>query len=181
MSAVLVSDHPTGVSTTLGVLLIVIGVIAVVAPLFAGVVLSVVLGLVVLAGGLAHLLYAWSERGAGAVLWQIVIGLVYLIAGASLLFHPVASIAGLTLVLAIYIAVEGVIELGLFFRVKHVPGTTWFLIDGIISLLLAGLIFAHWPWSSAWALGTLVGISLIMSGIARLTLPAGRRRLALGV
>ena len=115
------------------------------------------------------------------MLWQVVIGLLYLFAGGSLLFHPLAGIAGLTLILAIYIGIEGVIELAMFFRVRHVPGTVWFLMDGLVSLLLAGLIFAHWPWSSGWALGTLVGVSLIMSGVARLTLPAGRRRLALGV
>jgi uncharacterized membrane protein HdeD (DUF308 family) len=51
------------------------------------------------------------------------------------------------------------------------------LIDGLISLLLAGLIFFHFPSSSLWALGTLVGISMLMSGIARLTLPMARRRL----
>jgi uncharacterized membrane protein HdeD (DUF308 family) len=55
----------------------------------------------------------------------------------------------------------------------------WFLVDGLVSLLLAGLIFFHWPSSSFWAVGTLVGISLLFSGIARLTFPM-RPRLALG-
>jgi uncharacterized membrane protein HdeD (DUF308 family) len=48
-------------------------------------------------------------------------------------------------------------------------------VDGLISLLLAGLIFFHWPSSSLWAVGTLVGISLLFSGIARITLPMTRR------
>jgi uncharacterized membrane protein HdeD (DUF308 family) len=173
--------HPAGFSTGLGILLVLLGLLAIAAPFFVGATLSVLLGLVVLAGGIAHLVYAWAQRTAGAVLWQVAVGLLYLIAGGVLVFHPAAGVAGLTLILAIYLAVEGVVELGLYFGVKHVPGTVWFLIDGIVSLLLAILIFAQWPWSGAWALGTLVGISLIMSGVARLTLPAGRRRMALGV
>jgi uncharacterized membrane protein HdeD (DUF308 family) len=64
----------------------------------------------------------------------------------------------------------------LFYRLRRHAGTSWFLIDGIVSLLLAALIFFHWPSSSGWALGTLVGISLLFSGIARFTMPVRRRR-----
>jgi uncharacterized membrane protein HdeD (DUF308 family) len=83
-------------------------------------------------------------------------------------------------VLAFYIAVEGVFELIVFSLLRRLPGAgwflaVWFLIDGLVSLLLAGLIFFHWPSSSLWAIGTLVGISLLLSGIARLTLPMGQR------
>jgi uncharacterized membrane protein HdeD (DUF308 family) len=44
------------------------------------------------------------------------------------------------------------------------------LIDAIITLLLGILIWAHWPSSSVWAIGTLIGVSLIFSGISRLML-----------
>lgn len=81
----------------------------------------------------------------------------------------------MTLVLATYIAIEGVLELGAFFALRRMHGSTWFLIDGLVSLMLAGLIFFHWPSSSIWALGTIVGVSLMFSGIARLTLPAAVR------
>jgi len=67
-------------------------------------------------------------------------------------------------------------ELALYFRIRAQRGAGYFLLDGVVSLLLAGLVFFHWPSSSAWFLGTIVGISLIFSGIARLTLPMGRRR-----
>ena len=81
----------------------------------------------------------------------------------------------LTLVLAFYIALEGAFELAVFSRLRRLRGSVWFLVDGLVSLLLAGLIFFRWPSSSLWAVGTLVGISLLFSGIARLTLPMSLR------
>lgn len=160
-----------GWSIFVGVLLLVAGLIAIAVPWFAGIAASVFFGWLILFSGAAHLIYAWSERGAGAVLWQVLIGIVYVIAALYMLVMPVAGVAALTLVLACYIALEGVLELAAYSLLRRLPGTFWFLIDGIISLLLAGLILFHWPSSSLWAVGTLVGISLLFSGIARLTLP----------
>jgi uncharacterized membrane protein HdeD (DUF308 family) len=96
-----------------------------------------------------------------------------------MLLLPVTAVITLTLVLGWYIAIEGIFELVLFARLRRVPGAGWFLFDGIVSLLLAGLIVFRWPSSSLWVLGTLVGVSLLFSGIARLTIPMARRRIAI--
>ncbi|MCU1223682.1 MAG: hypothetical protein JWQ42_1775 [Edaphobacter sp.] len=166
-----------GWSIFLGLLLLLVGLLAIAVPFFAGITASVFFGWLVLFAGIAHLVYAWSERGAGAILWQSLIGIVYVIAALYMLVLPVAGVLVLTLVLAFYIAVEGVFELAVFTRLRRLRGAVWFLVDGLVSLLLAGLIFFHWPSSSLWAVGTLVGISLLFSGIARLTLPMGLRSL----
>ena len=158
-----------GWSIFVGVLLLLAGLIAIAVPWFAGIAASVFFGWLILFSGVAHLIYAWSERGAGAVLWQILIGIVYVIAALYMLVIPVGGVAALTLVLACYIALEGILELAAYSLLRRLPGTFWFLIDGIISLVLASLILFRWPSSSLWAVGTLVGISLLFSGIARLT------------
>jgi uncharacterized membrane protein HdeD (DUF308 family) len=92
-----------------------------------------------------------------------------------MLVLPVAGVVTLTFVLAFYIVVAGIFELAVFFRLRGLPGAIWFLVDGLASFLLAGLIFFHWPSSSLWAVGTLVGISLLFSGIARITFPLSLR------
>jgi uncharacterized membrane protein HdeD (DUF308 family) len=171
------NSRPGGWSIALGILLLIAGLLSIAAPVFAGVAASVFFGWLVLLGGVAHLVYAWSQRGGGAVIWQILIGIAYLIAGLYMLFHPLAGMAVLTLVLAVYILFEGIFELVVFSRVRHLPGTVWFLIDGLVSLFLAALIFFHWPSSSLWVIGTLVGISLFFSGLAR---TFGRARWGLG-
>ena len=158
-------------SIFVAVLLLLAGLMAIALPFFAGIAASVFFGWLLMFAGIAHLVYAWSERGAGAVLWQILIGIAYLIAALYMLVLPVAGVVTLTLVLAFYIVVAGIFELAVFFHLRGLPGAIWFLVDGLASFLLAGLIFLHWPSSSLWAVGTLVGISLLMSGIARITLP----------
>jgi uncharacterized membrane protein HdeD (DUF308 family) len=64
-----------------------------------------------------------------------------------------------------------VFELVVFSLLRRLPGSAWFLVDGVVSLLVASLILFHWPSSSLWVVGTLVGVSMLFSGIARITLP----------
>jgi uncharacterized membrane protein HdeD (DUF308 family) len=163
--------HSHGWSIFLGILLVIAGILAIAVPIFAGIAASLFFGWLILIGGVAHLVYAWSERTAGHVVWEVLIGIAYIVAALYILFRPLSGMAVLTLVLAVYIGVTGIFELAAFAALRKAHGAGWFLLDGIISLLLAGLIFYHWPSSSVWAIGTLVGISLLFSGIARLTLP----------
>lgn len=160
-----------GWSIALGVLLIIAGFLAIAVPFFAGVAASVYFGCLVLIAGVAHLVYAWSQRRAGAILWQVLIGIAYLAAAFYMLALPVAGVVALTLVLAFYIAAEGVFELVVFSLLRRIPGSAWFLVGGVVSLLVASLILFHWPSSSLWAVGTLVGVSMLFSGIARITVP----------
>jgi uncharacterized membrane protein HdeD (DUF308 family) len=160
----------------LGALLLVAGLLAIVLPFLAALTASLFLGWLLFMGSIFHFGYAWSQRGASAVVWQVLLGIIYLAASLSLLFAPIAGVLTLTLILAAYLAVEGIVEIALFFRLRSLPGAIWFLVDGVVSLLIAGLILAHWPSSSVWALGTLVGISLIFSGMARLMNPVSSSR-----
>jgi uncharacterized membrane protein HdeD (DUF308 family) len=68
------------------------------------------------------------------------------------------------------------LNIALFFKVRSVQGSSWFLIDGIITLLLGLMIYAQWPSSSAWAIGTLVGVSMIISGVTRVMLSLAVRK-----
>jgi uncharacterized membrane protein HdeD (DUF308 family) len=178
-SFVSVRESSSGWSIFFGILLVVAGFASIALPFVAGITASIFFGWLILFAGVAHLVYAWFERGAGAIIWQILIGLVYIGAAVAMLLLPVTAVVALTLVLGWYIAIEGIFELILFSRLRRVPGASWLLFDGVVSLLLAGLIFLHWPSSSFWVLGTLVGISLLFSGIARLTMPMARRRIVI--
>lgn len=170
--------YSTGWSITLGILLILLGIFSICAPLFADIAASLFFGWLILLGSFAHFTYAWVQRGVASTIWQILIGCAYLFTAIYIFWHPVGGVLALTLILSAYIAVEGILELAFFASIRSQPGAAWILFDGIVSLLLAGLIFAGWPSSSFWAIGTLVGISILFSGFARLTMPAYHRRLA---
>jgi uncharacterized membrane protein HdeD (DUF308 family) len=171
LNSLTMQKHSTAWSITAGILLIVIGLAAIAVPFLAGVAASLLFGWLLVIAGIAHLVYAWSERRAGAVLWQILIGAVYLIAALYMLVFPIAGVATLTLVVAFYIVAEGAFEVAVFVRLRRLHGAAWFLLNGLVSLLLGGLILLYWPFSSLWAVGTLMGISLLLGGIARITLP----------
>jgi uncharacterized membrane protein HdeD (DUF308 family) len=126
--------------------------------------------------GVTHLVFAWKGHSTGSRLWELLVGLTYLFAGIYLILHPVAGLASLTLLLAFYLFFEGIFEILAFFPVRSRPGAGWLLFDGAITLLLAIMIWRHWPSSSVWAIGTLVGISMLFSGFSRLMLSLGAKR-----
>ena len=94
-----------------------------------------------------------------------------------MLMHPLLGVLSLTLVLAMFLLFEGVMEIVLYFNIRRLRHSGWVLFDGIITLILGALIWAHWPSTAVWVIGTLVGISLMFSGISRLMLSMAVRKL----
>src|SRR5215472_1603746 len=159
-----------------GVSLIVLGAIAVAAPLLAAVAVTAVISWLVVLAGVVHLVIAFHSHRAGSLIWRLLVGLAYIFFGVYLIAHPLIGVASLTLVLGSLFLVEGILNIALYFQVRAMHRSRWFLTDGIITLLLGGLIYAQWPSSSAWAIGTLVGVSMIMSGVTRVMLSLAVRR-----
>ncbi len=170
----LITNEPRHVSHLTGIVLVVVGLLAILLPLFAGVAITAIVGWLLLLAGFAHIVFGWLARGAGAVAWQWLLGVVYLLVGFFLLLHPQRGLITLTLILASYFVVEGIIELVMYFRLRRGHRADWFLWDGLVTLFLGFMIWSRWPFSSGWALGTIVGISLLFSGITRLTFRSGR-------
>lgn len=165
-----------GWSIALSVLMLLAGFLAIVVPPVAGIAVAVFVAWLLVFSGAAHLVFAWHTRTTGGIIWELLLGLAYIIVGCYILRSPVAGLASLTLALAIYLAAEGVLELILSFQLRSMSGAGWLLFDGIVTLILAVMIWRTWPWSSAWAIGTLVGVSMIFSGTARLMLSLAARR-----
>jgi uncharacterized membrane protein HdeD (DUF308 family) len=159
-----------GLSIGLSVLMIVAGFLAIALPQVAGITVNLLVAWLLVFSGCAHLAFAWHTRSSGGVLWELLMGILYIFVGAYLLFRPVVGLASLTLALAIYLFAEGVLELILSFVLRPMPGKGWLLFDGIITLILGVMIWRTWPSSTEWVIGTLVGISMLFSGISRLML-----------
>jgi uncharacterized membrane protein HdeD (DUF308 family) len=161
-----------------GVLLIVMGAVAVASPMIAAVAVNVVVAWLVVVAGVAHLALAFHARGAGSVIWRALVGLAYVAFGVYLVAHPVIGVASLTLLLGSLFLVEGILDVALYFQLRSVGAAGWFLLDGIVTLLLGLMIYLQWPSSSAWAIGTLVGVSLIISGVSRVMMSLAVRKAA---
>lgn len=164
------------VSILWGALLIVLGVMAIGAPFLAAVAVSVVVAWLIIFAGVVHLALAFHAHGAGSVIWRVLVGVAYLAFGGYMVVHPVLGVASLTLVLASLFVIEGVLNLVLYAKMRPLHGSSWMLIDGIVTLLLGLMIYLQWPSSSVWAIGILVGVSLLMSGAARIGMTLAVRR-----
>jgi uncharacterized membrane protein HdeD (DUF308 family) len=164
-----------GWSIAVNLFVVFAGVLAIALPVAAGLAVNIVVAWLLLFCGAAHLVFGWHLRHIGGALWQFLIGIVYIAIGVYLLAHPIAGLASLTLALAIYLIAEGVLELGLSFALRPRRGWNWLLLDGIVTLVLAAIIWRTWPASSEWIIGTLVGISMIFSGTTRLMLSVAAR------
>ena len=167
-------QQASGWSIVWGVLLIIFGVLAVSLPLLAAVAVNALIAWLIILAGVVHLVVAFHAHGAGSVIWKLLVGLAYIVFGGYLLMHPLLGVASLTLLLASLFLIEGVLDIVLYFNRVPARGAGWVLFDGLVTFVLAGLIGIHWPSSSAWAIGTLVGVSMIMSGVARVMMSLGR-------
>jgi len=181
MDAAAVVKRSSGWAIALSILLIALGVLAIAIPGVAAVAVTTLVAWLLIFGGIFHFVMAFSTKGAGAVIWEVLVGLVYILGGGYMLFHPLLGVATLTLLLAAFFLVEGIFEIIAFFKIRGTSGAGWMLFDGLVTLLLAGLIWAHWPSSSVWAIGTIVGVSLLVSGIKWLMISLAARRVTRAV
>jgi uncharacterized membrane protein HdeD (DUF308 family) len=167
-------------SIAFSALMIVAGVLAIAMPPAAGLAVNIVVAWLLLLSGAMHLALAWHMRTAGGAIWEVLLGLVYGVIGIYMLAQPLAGLAALTLALSVYLLIEAVLEFSLWTFLRRLPGARWVLVDAIITIVLAIMIWRTWPSSTEWAIGTLVGISMLFSGITRLMLSMAARRLVPG-
>ena len=123
-------------------------------------------------GGVAELISAYSADENR--LWKVLIGILYALVGVYILVNPGPGLVALTLTLAWVFLLKGAFSVFGALQLRPVPGWGWWLADGIVTLLLAFLIFSGWPQDSVRIIALLVGISLIMSGANRLALAFAR-------
>jgi len=161
-----------------GVLLIVLGMAALGSPFLAAVAVNVAIAWLIVLAGAVHVILAFRAHGAGSMIWKLLVGVAYVCFGVYLILHPVLAVASLTLVLASLFLIEGVLDIVLFVKMRSMGGSSWVLLDGIVTLLLGAMIYMQWPSSSAWAIGTLVGVSMIISGVTRVMMSLAVRRAA---
>ena len=161
-----------------GVLLIICGMLAIGSPFAAALAVNVVISWLIVVAGVFHLILAFQAHGAGSVIWRLLVGVAYIALGVYLVLHPQIAVASLTLLLACLFLVEGILNIILYFQLRSMGGSGWMLVDGIITLLLGGMIYFQWPASSGWAIGTLVGVSMIISGVSRVMISMTVRKVA---
>jgi uncharacterized membrane protein HdeD (DUF308 family) len=163
-------------SIALSIFLIIAGFFALLLPFISGVAITLFFGWAMILSGITHLIFAFKTHTTGGRVWEIIIGLIYLFTGFYLILHPLDALLALTLILACYLFFEAIVEFIQYFQLRPRHGASWLIVDGVITLILAIMIWRAWPASSVWVIGTLVGISMIFSGFSRLMLSLAAKR-----
>ena len=163
-------------SIALSVLLILAGIFSILVPPLSGLAITLIFGWAMIFSGITHFIFAFKTHTTGGLIWELLLGVIYLFTGVYLILHPLSALIALTLILAIYLFFEGVVEVIQSFQLRPRHGANWLLLDGVITLILAIMIWRSWPAITVWVIGTLVGISMIFSGLSRLMLSLAAKR-----
>lgn len=151
-----------------GVALIVLGVLAIAAPLLATIAVEIYIGWLFLIAGIVGLVAMFYADDVAAFLWTLVTAALSLALGVLLLYRPIAGTVTLTLALTAFFVAEGVFQIvtSIAYR-KVLPNTWgWLLASGVCDLILVAIIVSSWPLSAAWTLGLIAGVNLLTSGWA---------------
>ena len=151
-------------SKWVGILLLVAGFLSLVAPFSAGLSVTLMVGALMLFSGAVQLLLVIKAGSFGRGILLAIFAILSLVAGGYMLSQPVDAMVTLTLFLAAYFVAGGIVQIVGAFGSRPEAGWGWPLAGGIVSVLLGLMIWQQFPLSGVWAVGTLVGIHLVMSG-----------------
>jgi uncharacterized membrane protein HdeD (DUF308 family) len=149
-----------------GVILVVLGFLAVAVPMVAGIAVTILFGWLFLISGIVGLYTTFAMRHAPGFWWSLLSGVLGVVVGLWLLVQPAAGLVSLTYLLIAFFIIEGIATI--MFALDHRAALSgrwgWMLTSGIIDLILAAIIVAGLPGAIAWALGLIVGINMIFGG-----------------
>jgi uncharacterized membrane protein HdeD (DUF308 family) len=151
-----------------GIILFILGLLAIVVPQIATIAVAAFIGWLLLLSGIVGLIATLRMRNAPGFWWSLISAVLGIVAGIVLLRWPLSGALSLTLILTVFLVIEGVASILFALEHKRELSGRWgmMLFSGIVDLILAGLIFAGLPGTAAWAIGLLIGINLVFGGSA---------------
>ena len=158
-----------------GILTMILGLLAIGSPYFFGTMVSMMVAFMLIGSGVAQTIYAFQAGSLGRGIMKFLFGGLTVIVGIVMVGQPGLALATLTMILGVYFLVDGITTITAAFHVKPEQGWTWLLFNGVVTLVLAWMIIGEWPLSGVWAIGILVGVRLLFSGMTMLTLGSAGR------
>jgi uncharacterized membrane protein HdeD (DUF308 family) len=157
----------------LGIVLLLGGMAAIAFPFLSTLTAKLALGWIFLFTGAVAVVHGFSAGNWRGFYWNLLIGILYVLAGAYLLLFPLAGIVTLTMVVAALFLADGILEIMMAFRLPPHHSWGWVLASGVAALIAGFLIWSRLPSSATWVIGFLVGIKMIMAGWSFIALALG--------
>ena len=152
----------------MGILLVILGIAAIFLPFFSTVVIETWIGLILASAGVSGIVYAIQTKTEDGFTWKLLLGGLYIATGILLFVYPLTGVLTLTLLLGSFLLAEGVFETILAFKIKPQANWGWVLANGILTIGLGAIVWFQWPADAAWLIGTIVGASILSTGITRI-------------
>ncbi len=169
--------HNWGWLLALGILLVALGTIGLGLTFWLTLATVFIFGIFLLIAGVLQLVQAVKCRGWRSVLWHVVIGILYVIAGLDIIDDPLRASALLTLLLGGVLIGIGVVRIVMALQWRGFKNWVWPLIGGIAAIILGFMILTSWPISGFWVIGMFVSIEMIFSGWSYIIIALGAREL----
>lgn len=158
-----------------GVITALLGLFLIAYPMITATITGLLFGSVLIVVAIAQFVFALNSHSLGRFFLKVILSLLYGITGIALAIFPLVGAAALAVYLGTMLLIYAGVVIVTAFQMRPAEGWGWFLLDGAASLLVGLLILAGWPASSIWAIGTLVGVSVLMGGISRVMIAAKLR------
>lgn len=163
-----------GTAIAMGILILLLGLLAMASPLIAGVSVALMVGVMLLVSGVAQLIFSFkSSMGIASILFAV----LTIMMGVYMLMSPGAALGALTIFLAVYLIVSGFSEIMISYQARPAKGAGWAMFSGFLSIVLGVMIWSQFPLSGAWAIGILLGVRLFFSGMTLIMLGLAARNM----
>ena len=165
----------------LGILFIILGTIGLGMSATLTLVSVLFFGWLLIIGGVVQLVEAFKVKGWKSVLWHVLMALVYIVAGAIVVYTPVGGALALTVFISAALLALGALRVIMAFQLRKEPGWWWLLLGGLVSILLGAMIMVQWPSSAFWVIGLFIAIEMIVNGWSYVMIALMARRAAKAV
>jgi uncharacterized membrane protein HdeD (DUF308 family) len=162
-----------------GLVPVLLGLLAILAPMVAVITVATLIAWVILVSGIVGLVTTFMARNAPGFWWSLLSAVIGVVAGVILLGGPILEDVSLTLLLVVFLNIEGLAWSGyaLEHRKQLAGPWTWMLVSGIVDLILAFVFLCRLPDTAAWLFGLLVGTSMLFGGTSMIAMAVHARRI----
>ena len=152
---------------------IVLGVLALISPFEAGIAATLVLATSFVIGGIFGLVAGLRARHWAGTYGLMLLSVISVLAGLFIFGNPLIGLGTVTLVCIAGLAAAGITKVLWSFKIPTGRGRWLIALSGLVSIVVAAMLYSHFPFSAAWAFGVLVGVTLIFEGVTHLAFLRG--------
>lgn len=159
----------------LGIILIFLGCLVIASPLLAAIALEVLIGWTLIVAGILIVIHSFGSRNFGGFFLRLLNGIIAIVVGGFVLSHILAAMIALSVILAVFLIVQGIFKLAVAIQLRGITNWGWLVFSGILALAL-GCFWIIWPLSAAWVIGLFIGVDMLFSGLATVMLSVSIRK-----